>query len=148
MRTQQEGDRRGCLLSTPQKDEVLPRVPRRRATIQRHARHITSNGHFGRQSTRAGRLGGAGAGGGWAELGQAVGSLADGQARLLTISHRPLSPSLRQRGPDAGGTEAGRYPPRGSPPAGVDARPPHISPGTEANATGRMTRAAAGNGRS
>src|SRR5687768_15495368 len=25
----QEGDRRGCLLSTTQKDEVLPRVPRR-----------------------------------------------------------------------------------------------------------------------
>jgi len=40
----------------PQKDEVLPRVPRRRTTIQRHARHITSNGHSGRQSMRAGRI--------------------------------------------------------------------------------------------
>ena len=41
-----------CLLLAPQKDEVLPRVPRRRPTLQRHARHITSTATTDGNATR------------------------------------------------------------------------------------------------
>jgi hypothetical protein len=42
LRAPHKGDRRGCLLSTPQTDEVLPRVPRRRPTAPapRPSHHI------------------------------------------------------------------------------------------------------------
>ena len=56
LRTPQEGDRRGCLLSTPRKTKSSPVFPVVGQLLQRHARHITSNGHSGRQSTRAVRI--------------------------------------------------------------------------------------------
>ena len=43
----------------PQKDEVLPRVPRRGPTLQRHARHNTSNGQACRLVNPLVRTGGA-----------------------------------------------------------------------------------------
>ena len=51
LRTPQEGDRRGCLLSTPQKTKFSPVFPVVGQLLQRHARHLTSNGHSGGRST-------------------------------------------------------------------------------------------------
>ena len=46
------GSGRGCLLLTPQKDEVLPVFPAVGQLLQRHARYIASNGQSGHESTR------------------------------------------------------------------------------------------------
>jgi hypothetical protein len=51
-----QGDERGSLLLAPPEDEVLPVSPRRRPTLQRHARRITSTPTAHGNATRGVRV--------------------------------------------------------------------------------------------